>query len=172
MNKEEFISLVIKSLEAIGIKYRNPYGTPYERIICYEFYHQLRKRLDEKRSQLVLHGELEKGYRKIRKVPDFVFHLPKKDVKNFAVIEFKSTRSGMRWVKHDLRKLEECRGPPLNYQLGILVIFGKKNKLVRIKERLLKISDQIGRDLEILLYDSDNGKVSRLSSSENHPSAD
>ena len=159
MDKKEFVSLVIESLEAIGEEYRKPYGRPYERIICYEFYHQLRKRLDKKRSKLVLHGELGKGYRGIRKVPDFVFHLPRTDVKNFAVMEFKSVRSGMRWIRHDLRKLEECRKAPLNYQLGILVIFGEKNKLVHIEERLLKLSDRIDRDLEILLYDSDDGKV-------------
>ncbi len=172
MDKEEFIKLVIESLEAIGIEYRNPYGRPYERIICYEFYHQLRKRLDEKRSQLVLHGELEKGYRKIRKVPDFAFHLPRTDVKNFAVMEFKSTRSGIRWIKHDLRKLEECRMAPLNYQLGILVIFGEENELIHIKEKLLKLSDHINKDLEILLYNTDDGKVIYPLSLESRSSAD
>ena len=48
MDKKEFIDLVIESLEEISEKYRMPYRRPYERIICYEFYHQLRKRMDEK----------------------------------------------------------------------------------------------------------------------------
>lgn len=158
MNEEEFIDLVSKSLEAMGKEYRKPYDRPYERIICYEFYHQLRKRL-EKRSSLVLHGELGKGYRGIKKVPDFVFHLPRTDKENFAVIEFKSTESGMRWIKHDLKKLEECRKDPLCYKVGILVVFGERDKLARIEEKLRKSPDQVECKLKVLFYELKSGKV-------------
>lgn len=132
MNKEHFINLVIESLEAIEELYRIPYDTrPYERIVCYEFYHQLRKRMGDD-CPFVLHGELDKRYRDTKKVPDFVFHVPRTDARNFAVIEFKNVKSGMRWIKYDLGKLDEFRNHPYHYQIGILVVFGNEGKLTRL----------------------------------------
>lgn len=50
MEKEEFLNLTVKSLEAVEKNYRNASGwKAYERILCYEFYHQFRRLLDKKR---------------------------------------------------------------------------------------------------------------------------
>lgn len=159
MDKEQFINLVIESLEAIEDQYRIPYKTrPYERIICYEFYHQFRKRVDKTICSFVLHGELDKRYRGIERVPDFIFHVPHEDERNFAVIEFKSTRSGIRWIKYDLKKFQKFRDHPLNYQMGILIVFGRKDKLNRVQEKLKSLG-QMESELDILFYDLDSGKV-------------
>ena len=158
MNKEQFIKLVIESLEAIEEPYRRPYeNRPYERIICYEFYHQLRKRMDEN-CPFVLHGELDKRYRNIKKTPDFLFHIPHSDRRNFAIIEFKNVRSGVRWVKYDLRKIEEFMSFPLQYRIGLLVVFGKEDRLNRMYKKLQSLS--IARhDLNVLFYDLNSGNV-------------
>lgn len=157
MDKEAFMSLVVKSLEAIEKQYRVPYeNKPYERIICYEFYHQFRKRMNEKLNSFVLHGELDKRYRDIKKIPDFVFHIPGTDIRNFAIMEFKSIRSGIRWIKYDLKKLEEFRNR-LRYQISILVIFGKRDELNSIQMKIEPLN-QMG-NIDILFYDLNNGKV-------------
>ena len=136
MNTNEFIRLVTESLQAIEKQYRRPYEKRrYERILCYEFYHQLRTRMYEAKSSFVLHGELDKRYLNIKRIPDFIFHIPGTNT-NLAVIEFKSARSGIRWIKEDLRKLREFMEKPLKYAIGILVIFGEVNELERIREQL------------------------------------
>jgi len=159
MNKEKLLELIVESLKAIEDQYRRPYETrPYERIICYEFYHQLRRRMDKSDCSFVLHGELNKQYRNIKKVPDFIFHVPHTDEGNFAVIEFKNVRSGVRWIKQDLEKLDEFRDFPLSYQVGILVIFGEQKKLDSMQHKL-EPYDQNRSELEVVFYDLASGKV-------------
>lgn len=78
----------------------------------------------------VLNGELEKGYRDIEKIPDFVFHVPKTDNNNLAILEFKSIKNSMKEINDDIGKLVDFKNWPLLYQLGIFVLFGPKNKLM------------------------------------------
>lgn len=164
MNNEDFVKLVVESLEAIIQPYRQPYEEYlYERILCYEFYHQFRSRMENSCS-FVLHGELEKGYRGIEKIPDFVFHVPKTDDKNLATIEFKSTKYSISILKEDLRKLSEFRSEPLLYQLGVFVLFGPQEDLNNKFDRLIKTNRASNVELLMIAYDVQSGKVIKTKS--------
>lgn len=159
MNGKDLINMVIKSLESVQKPYREPYEDRfYERIICYEFYHQFRLFMKEE-SPFVLHGELYKGYRNVKAAPDFVFHVPGTDRKNLVVIQFKSVRNLFRRIIDDLKKLSGFQSEPFYYQSGILVIFGKGDKLLHIYQRLLKVRGSYNANLIILAYDVEQGKV-------------
>lgn len=159
MNNKDFVNLVIQSLEAITKPYRQPYeDVLYERILCYEFYHQFRLRMGDSCS-FVLHGELEKGYRNIEEVPDFVFHVPRTDEKNLAAIEFKSTNYSMPELVKDLRKLLDFRSAPLLYQLGIFVLFGPESELIDKYNKLRKVYEGCNAELFAIAYGIHSGKV-------------
>lgn len=159
MNNKDFVNLVIQSLESIPKEYRQPYeDVLYERILCYEFYHQFRSRIRNSCS-FVLHGELEKGYRGIDYIPDFVFHVPRTDKKNLAVMEFKSTKYSMEEIGEDLKKILHFRSDPLFYQLGVFVLFGPKEILVRKFSELDKLSRKSNVELLAIAYDIQSGRV-------------
>ena len=157
LNNRDFMDLVVQSLEAIAKPYRHPFeGVLYERILCYEFYHQFRLRMED--SSFVLHGELEKGYRDIDDIPDFVFHVPGTDKENLAAMEFKSTKYSSRVLTDDLRKLLLFRSDPLQYQLGVFVLFGSGNYLANKFSRLYK-PNEVDMELIAIAYDIQSGKV-------------
>lgn len=152
---------MVQSLESITEPYREPYEDRlYERIICYEFYHQFRKYMEEE-SPFVLHGELYKGYRNVKAAPDFVFHVPRTDKKNLVVIQFKSAKNRFSKIVDDLGKLSEFRSEPFYYQIGILVVFGKGDKLHRLHQRLMELRGNYKVKLLILAYDVEHGKVAK-----------
>lgn len=160
MKKQEFIDLVTMALENIEQPYRIRFGLrPYERILCYEFYHQFRNLLARRSTSLVLHGELDKRYRDVRKIPDFVFHVPGTDERNLAVIEFKSTESGIRWIKYDLKKLEGFMRSPFFYEIGMMIVFGRKRQIFPMRKKLGEEIDGMGADLNILFYDLISGRI-------------
>jgi len=107
----------------------------------------------------VLHGELEKGYRDIDEIPDFVLHVPSTDEKNLATLEFKSTNYSMTELENDLEKLTDFRNEPLRYQLGVFVLFGPKETLIRKFSELSKPSGRSNMDLLAIAYDIHSGKV-------------
>lgn len=157
MSTKEFVKLVIQSLEAIEKQYRHPYESHlYERVLCYEFYHQFRKCMEQVTCPFILHGELDKRYRNIERVPDFIFHIPGTE-KNLGIIQFKSTHNPIAVIKEDLRILREFKGEPLHYEIGILVIFGKAGELKRIRDELS------GKPYDVKLFtvffDIESGKV-------------
>jgi len=124
--------------------------------------------MDENFS-LTLHEELDKRYRNIKRIPDFLVHFPGKDKMNFAALEFKSTKSGVRWIKYDLEKLDKFINS-LKYRVGILVIFGKKSEFKRIYNKLQESSPEILTKHEIIFYDVDTGKAFLINNSQrNHP---
>ena len=152
--------MVIRSLKSINEQYRQPYENRlYERILCYEFYHQLPMRVDKLYWPFILHGELDKRYRNIKRIPDFVFHVPRSE-KNLAAIEFKSTRAGIRGIKEDLKKLREFTHGELNYKIGILIVFGKKNSLKRLQQKLN--NEPYDDKLLIIFFDIEKGKCNIL----------
>lgn len=158
MNNRNFMSIVIQSLEAITKPYRHPFeDVLYERILCYEFYHQFRLRVEDFCS-FVLHGELEKGYRDIDYIPDFVFHVPSTDKENIAIMEFKSARYSSIVLTEDLRKLLRFKSDPLHYQLGIFVLFGDGSNLTNKFSELNK-PDEADMELIAIAYDIQSGKV-------------
>lgn len=104
----------------------------------------------------VLHGELPKVYRGIKKTPDFVFHIPGKDTENYLIIEFKNIKAGIKRIKNDFDKLDNLRNK-LSYETCILVVFGKQEELTKIKSDL-----KPPINVKIFLYDLENGKVHSL----------
>jgi hypothetical protein len=88
--------------------------------------------MDGTNCPFVLHGELDKHYRGIPRIPDLVFHIPGTQ-KNIAIIQFKSTHNPIEEIKEDLRILQEFRGKQLHYKIGILVVFGKVDELEQIQ---------------------------------------
>lgn len=159
MNSKGFVDPVVKSLESITKPYRQPYeDVLYERILCYEFYHRFRSRMEDSCS-FVLHGELEKGCRDIDEIPDFVFHVPGSDGKNLASLEFKSTNYSMTELVGDLRKLLNFRSDPLRYQLGVFVLFGPKEILTKKFNELRKPDGSDNVELVAIAYDIQSGKV-------------
>ena len=160
MEKEAFLNLVVESLEAVDRQYGRFFGESlYERVFCYEFYHQLRLRLTKRSSSLVLHGDLEKRYREIDLAPDFIFHLPDVDEENFVVIEVKTTERSDSDIERDLSKLRKFMLEELGYQVGLLIIIGPADKLEPLIEHLFLSSSQIGCQINLLFYDITSGKV-------------
>jgi hypothetical protein len=164
LKNNDIINLVIRSLEAIPKQYTEPFkDLLYERSICYEFYHQFRSRMPDSGS-FVLNGELEKGYREIEEVPDFVFHVPQTDKHNLAVMEFKSTNNSMKEINNDLVKLVNFKNEPLSYQLGIFVLFGPKAKLMEKFYHIEKPWKRYDANLIKIAYDIELRKVIGVSS--------
>nr|MDO8079353.1 hypothetical protein [Candidatus Freyarchaeota archaeon] len=82
--------------------------------------------------------------------------------KNFAVFEFKSSRYGIGPIEDDLEKLQEFIEGELNYQMGILVIFGEKNEFEYLQEELRRLTRGVTRKLKILFYDLKSREVNDL----------
>jgi hypothetical protein len=161
---KDFVNLVVQSLEAITKQYAEPYRDfLYERILCYEFYHQFRSRMVDSCS-FVLHGELEKGYRNIEEVPDFVFHVPRTDKHNLVTMEFKSTNNSIKEINDDIEKLVDFRNGPLFYQLGVFVLFGPKDKLIEKFNMLEKPCKGHNIELLAIAYEIHSRKVFEIKS--------
>jgi hypothetical protein len=100
-----------------------------ERAYCYEVYHQLRLQLGDL-FPYTIHGEIDKaGHewvvkefgKRARPNPDFILHIP--DTRdNLAIIEVKISDSEM--INGDLEKITKFMGGKLNYQHGIMLLFG------------------------------------------------
>lgn len=106
-----------------------------ERAYCYELYHLLRCQLTDN-FPFTFHGEIDKvGHQEItchfgrgsRPNPDFILHNPGQPGSNanFAVIEVKSSDSGIDEVKKDLRKLRKFLRE-VGYQHAVMFFFGSQ----------------------------------------------
>ncbi|MFQ6116117.1 MAG: hypothetical protein ACE5NG_18810, partial [bacterium] len=112
-----------------------------ERPIAYEFYHQLRKLIDEGIVYLggpIIQAEVDKRYQHCfenGKIPDFIIHAPNSG-QNLAVIEFKlATNFGT--IESDIEKLLEFKeNPLLKYVHGIEVIVGNTEHLTNARKLL------------------------------------
>lgn len=111
-----------------------------ERVFCYEFYHQLRKMIDEERvnspafmRNAELQGEVEKmniiglierfGIESLSKefIPDFLMHSPGDVISHPMVIEVKSVNNlSASALLYDLEKLDEFI-TRYNYQRGLFI---------------------------------------------------
>lgn len=94
-----------------------------ERVVAYEFYHQLRK-LQESGSALLngltQQAEVSKIYQGIRFIPDLIVHVPGED-ENAAVFEFKLARNPQ--FRFDLYKLQHLKSE-LGYDEAFMVVIG------------------------------------------------
>ncbi len=121
-----------------------------ERPFAYEFYHQLRELMDcgaVDFGDRVIQAEVDKRYQhyfKKGKIPDFIIHVPDRNNKNFAVLEFKLTSNlsnkdgDYEELNHDFEKLIDFRkcpvNEPLNYEHIVEVIIGNKVSLAQTKK--------------------------------------
>ena len=102
-----------------------------ERPLAYEFYHQLRKLLDNGQIDLgghIVQAEVDKRYQRCfaaGKIPDFLIHLPS-SMRNLATVEFKLASNPTR-IRNDITNLFEFKqNTDLLYDYGIEVIIGSQ----------------------------------------------
>ena len=132
-----------------------------ERPIAYEFYHQLRKLIDDGIVDLggpIIQAEVDKRYQHCfenGKIPDFIIHV-KNTRQNLAVIEFKlATNLGK--VQSDLEKLTEFkRNPRLKYLYGIEVIVGNTEHLPNAIEFLSQLNSSQYEEIVIVAFNTDS----------------
>ena len=134
-----------------------------ERPFVYEFYHQLRKLLQN--GEVDLGGpitqagidKVHKHYSGNEKIPDFIICVPNISP-NLAAIEFRHTSNPTR-IESDLKKLAELRRE-FGYSYVIEVIFGDEASLKNLKKYLYELSDPQGEKIMFVDFCVDLGKVS------------
>lgn len=136
-----------------------------ERPIAYEFYHQLRKLIDEGEVDFggpIIQAEVDKNYQhcfKKGKMPDFIIHVPNFN-ENLAVIEFKLATRNKEDIKDDFKKILKFKTyPRLRYAYGIEVILGNKRSLTIRKKDIINWNGTEGEEIIIIEFDTDNWKA-------------
>jgi hypothetical protein len=130
---EQLDEIIRSATEAISPEYfqlpvagRDP--ALYERVYCYELYHQMRSRWPE--TNLSLTGEIPKRGHEIimakiasAVVPDFLIHEPGNMDRNHAVLEIKSSQATPFGIRKDLATLDQfC--VHVGYQRAIYLFYG------------------------------------------------
>lgn len=100
----------------------------YERVYCYELYHQMRSRWPE--TNLFLTGEIPKRGHEIimasigsAVVPDFLIHEPGNMGNNHAIMEVKSSQANAFGIRKDLATLDQfC--VQVGYQRAVYLFYG------------------------------------------------
>lgn len=159
------------ALDEMNEKYcRLAGGRFQERPICYEFYHQLRKLIDEKRVDFgrpVVQAEVSKRYQhysvlgKGGKQPDFIIHVPDSRKKNFAVIEFKMASRGKSVIEKDLKKLRkfgEEGERKLGYTHLVEVIVGNEKPLAKVRQHIKSLQVPKGKEIIVIEFDVEKWK--------------
>jgi len=137
-----------------------------ERPFAYEFYHQLRKLMDEGKVDFggpIVQAEVNKLYQhlfKEGKVPDFIIHVPNTD-KNLAVIEFKLV-SNLEEIQKDFEKMLEFKSPPLNYKHLIEIIIGDRDSLEKAIEQINNLINFQGEKITIIKFNVDSWKAKKV----------
>lgn len=130
---EQLDGIIRSAAAAIGPEYfqlpvagREP--ALYERVYCYELYHQMRARWPE--TNLYLTGEIPKRGHEIimanigsAVVPDFLIHEPGNMDNNHAIIEVKSSQASSFGIRKDLATLDQFR-VQVGYQRAIYLFYG------------------------------------------------
>lgn len=177
---KDVIGAVKMALENMDKKYCNPSKLVYselwksvtdklekekylERPFAYEFYHQLRRLMDEGCVDFdgpIVQAEVNKAYQHIfekGKIPDFIIHIPNTN-KNLAVIEFKLA-SNLEKIQKDFEKMLEFKSPPLNYEHLIEVIIGDRDSLEKAMEQIKNLNNLQGEKITIIKFNMDSRKV-------------
>ncbi|MFX0211599.1 MAG: hypothetical protein ACFFDT_36825 [Candidatus Hodarchaeota archaeon] len=139
-----------------------------ERPIAYEFYHQLRKLIENGTVDFggpIIQAEVDKTYQKCfddGKIPDFIIHV-KERKENLAVIEFKLA-TNLSNLKSDFQKLVEFKqNPDLEYTHGIEVIVGDTEHLKSVGEFVGQLEQSEGEHIEVVHFDTDQWKAKHYS---------
>lgn len=132
---EQLDEIIRSSAAAIGPEYfqlpvagREP--ALYERVYCYELYHQMRARWPE--TNVFLTGEIPKRGHEIimanigsAVVPDFLIHEPGNMDNNHAIIEVKSSRASSFGIRKDLATLDQFL-IEVGYERAIYLFYGEE----------------------------------------------
>lgn len=136
-----------------------------ERPIAYEFYHQLRKLIDDGDVDFggpIIQAEVDKNYQhcfKNGKMPDFIIHIPNFN-ENLAVIEFKLATRIKEDIKNDFIKILKFKTyPRLRYTYGIEVILGNKRSLMIRRKDIDNWNETEGEEIIIIEFNTDNWKA-------------
>jgi hypothetical protein len=149
------LSQISKEIELKTEKY-------LERPFCYEFYHQLRKLIENGNVNFcgsVVQAEVDKryqGYFENGKIPDFIFHVPDTQ-RNLAVVEFKLA-SRFNGIKDDFQKLLEIK-KVLKYEYLIEVIIGNDGSLEEAKSFIKSLCTREGQQITVIAFDTKTWKA-------------
>lgn len=140
-----------------------------ERPFAYEFYHQLRKLIDEGDVDFdgpIIQAEVDKTYQhcfKNGKVPDFIIHIPDSK-ENLIVIEFKLANSPKKDFKDDFVKILEFKTKLLlKYSYGVEVIIGTKPSLKNRRKDINEWDKTEGEEIIIIEFDIESWKADHSS---------
>ena len=135
-----------------------------ERPFAYEFYHQLRKLIDNGDVDFggpIIQAEVDKRYQhyfKNGKIPDFILHVPNTQ-QNLAVIEFKLA-TNFNKLEHDFVKLVQFKNNEyLKYTHVIEVIIGNETSLRDAKEYIMRLNKSEVEEITIIEFNTDSWKV-------------
>ena len=136
-----------------------------ERPFAYEFYHQLRRLLDEGDVDFngpIIQAEVDKRYQQCfekGKMPDFIIHTPNSK-KNLAVIEFKLSTRAKEDIKDDFIKIVKFKtNPLLKYSYGVEVLLGDKHSLENRRKDINGWSKTEGEEIIIIEFDTGSWKA-------------
>lgn len=126
----------------------------YERVYCYELYHQMRRRWPE--TNLFLTGEIPKRGHEIimasvenAVIPDFLIHEPGTMDHNHAILEVKSSQANAVGIRKDLATLDQfC--VRVGYQRAIYLFYGGNIDLGSVRK--LAAQRQLQAYIEIWLH--------------------
>ena len=136
-----------------------------ERPIAYEFYHQLRKLIDDSDVNFggpIIQAEVDKNYQHIfknGKIPDFIIHLPNSN-ENLAIIEFKLATRVKKDIKDDFIKIIKFKTHSrLKYDYGIEVIIGNRRSLENRRNDINEWNREEGEEIILVEFDLDSWKA-------------
>ena len=136
-----------------------------ERPIAYEFYHQLRRLMDEGVVDFggpIIQAEVDKRYQHCfekGKMPDFIIHTPNSK-RNLAVIEFKLSTRAKEDIKDDFIKIVKFKtNPLLKYSYGVEVLLGDKHSLENRRKDINGWSKTEGEEIIIIEFDTNTWEV-------------
>lgn len=161
-------------LSKIGIDENNPIikrklEKYQERPFAYEFYHQLRKLIDEKKVNLggyIIQPEVNKSYQPYfekEKIPDFIFHIPDAN-KNLLVMEFKRTEY-ISSISDDFEKLIDFKTNPAfksPYLYAVEVVIGDTNSLANACKTITTLSTSEGIEIMIIYFDTQKWEAEEI----------
>lgn len=149
-----------------------PDGIVRERVFCYEFYHQIRSRMDGQHP-LLLHGEIDKrGHPDFeaedQKNPDFVFHVPGTHEHNAIVVEVKGSLSHPADIVQDTETLLKFVNQ-YHYELGIFLLYNHSfdELAALLRSNLDNLGHRPGAEnVVILCIERAHGTVERITLAE------
>ncbi len=136
----------------------------YERVYCYELYHQMRGRWPE--TNLFLTGEIPKRGHEIimasiesAVVPDFLIHEPGNMDHNHAILEVKSSQATAFGIRKDLATLDQfCL--QVGYQRAIYLFYGGEVDLNSVRK--LAAERPVQAYIEIWLHSEPGVEAERI----------